>query len=192
MVLFALLQSLHSRVFTENWRPVVAGIAVMLGIGLLSIGTGNPELLFATSGIGGLVAGFLFGKHSTATTGLGLRVGLIGASLAMCIGLVLMASGSWALVYDATGDGAGVTGVSGIGGGESGVAESDMGEAGVDEATTGDSGVEELSAGISMGFLLVFGMLFIPASALIALIGSIVGTNVRQAVIPDKYNPPLF
>ncbi|CCQ32300.1 hypothetical protein HTIA_0149 [Halorhabdus tiamatea SARL4B] len=43
-----------------------------------------------------------------------------------------------------------------------------------------------------MTFLVLFSLVLIPASALLAMLGCAVGTNVRRAVVPDEYNPPLF
>lgn len=181
------LRGLHARVFGESWRSVVAGVAVMVvSLGLSAV-TGPAVLLIAAAAIGGLVAGFAFGKDRKPTARIGFRVGFIGAIVALCVGLSLMAGGLWTMEHGP--DNLGVT--------EPPVEEPDAEEPAVVETTADrsdaeESDVSELSTGTSMFYLIGFTILFIPASVLLAMIGSAVGTTVRRAVVPDRYNPPLF
>ncbi|ERJ05155.1 hypothetical protein HLRTI_002878 [Halorhabdus tiamatea SARL4B] len=189
MCLQTFLQSLRTTVLTDNWRPVIVGIAVVLVIGFASIVIDILGLLFASGGIGGLVAGFVYGKHWKGTTAIGFRVGVIGAILLVSAGLLVMAGGFWTLQWGP--ENVGVVDFSeespGMDTGDPGLEES-----GPNESTSENSSVRELSTETSMTFLVLFSLVLIPASALLAMLGCAVGTNVRRAVVPDEYNPPLF
>ncbi|ACV10325.1 hypothetical protein Huta_0137 [Halorhabdus utahensis DSM 12940] len=229
------LTSLHSRGSADYWLSVIAGIAVMLLTGLVSVVGGVLPLMLATAGFGGLVGGFLYGKHPKRTTIIGYRIGAIGASLAIVVGLVLMASGSWTLTMDPADENVGVTdtiesgaeaydlGDSGVdesapdtanlgeppegatsvddagdgasgngasGPGSSGVDTPGSGESGANQSENAYSGVDEFGPQTSMFFLATFALIFIPGSALLGGIGSVVGTSLRRIVVPAQYNPP--
>lgn len=191
MAVPTVLKSLHSKVFTSHWRPVIAGIAVTTMGGILSAVVESELLLFGAPLIGGLVAGFLFGKYWKHTAGIGFRVGVIGATLVIVVGLLLMAGGFWKLPTPE------FTGTDGIYGEDPGFDEhnqSDVANGFAGEKSGPENGSRnEYSTSGSMTFLTLFSVaILIPASALSAMIGCAVGTNVRRAVVPDEYNPPLF
>lgn len=89
------LQSLYTSVYTDHDGPVIAGIAVTAAGGFLSAFFGIERLLLATPVIGGLVAGFLFGKYWKQTAKIGFRVGVISTTRVIGVSLLLMAGGFW-------------------------------------------------------------------------------------------------
>lgn len=189
----ASLQSLYSSVYTNHDGPVIAGIAVTAIGGFVSVFVGSELLLLATPTIGGLTAGFLFGKYWKQTAKIGFRVGVIGATLVIGVSLLLLAGGFWTVTV-----GPPDVGVVGIYEGEPGF-DGYYGPGDAQEGFTGgdyrteEGGEEEVSPKTAMTFLLIFSVgAVIPASALLAMLGCAVGTNVRRAVVPDEHNPPLF